>query len=671
MKYKINNDDSDNSNISKNIIKFKEDNNNKTLLSTINIKKNKTKKVLLLSLYALTFAVTTTTTILLLDTNTHINNYHFNPNANDKLWEDYFQHHHHNQSEPIKLHNIYTYFNDSSKVVTFAVENNNVSSDNIDFMNVLQNIDSNLQTNGLENKVDNDNVNEKQLPINFFQNVNYNPAVSFSAAEKGKGQQPITASTFSIPKNYNDTNHYLLKLKTNDQAPIFGIENKDGDININIDIVNKVKIDISQLTFTFPQKEIAIANPTTTTINAIKDQLIPEIKEQFAKTLSAALNVPQDEIKDSYYQINFINGNTTPDFSQAGGAKVEFTIDAGDGKANTWGFHGKLENATINVKNTHPDLATMTDLNAAIKKAYTDDKYNKIILENEKDEKGNYRDADKKLSQQDLDFANNKIILDITTICQKYFDEHYPTLMVTKDDYQVTTNLAVGDDIFNHQAGKAITITIEAINNNKLQKSLNQTVIIHGHNKNNITSSFGSTFDLNGIWVKDHQDDNILQPNTHYYAQDILFNNWISDKNPESLFSKIKNNAYYPIAESFSGSFTVNYTLDQNNDPGFMNFDISDKSINKTTSGGKVINFWDLITKTKTIFLETKVEVKSGWSLQEVKFIFTDSANIKPNNDNTLFTFDLSSKFAGIGVTDNAPLKFLNFKFNFNYQLVS
>lgn len=90
--------------------------------------------------------------------------------------------------------------------------------------------------------------------------------------------------------------------------------------------------------------------------------------------------------------------------------------------------------------------------------------------------------------------------------------------------------------------------------------------------------------------------------------------------------------------------------------------------ISKDITSDKVTNFWDLITKTKSIFLETDVSVSSDWALNNVKLIFTND-EIQPAKDNTLYIFDLSDRFKGETVSERATLTFPDF--NFNYQLMS
>lgn len=102
---------------------------------------------------------------------------------------------------------------------------------------------------------------------------------------------------------------------------------------------------------------------------------------------------------------------------------------------------------------------------------------------------------------------------------------------------------------------------------------------------------------------------------------------------------------------------------------GLNNYSMS-ADISKDIMGGKATNFWDLITKTKSIFLETDITITSSWVVNNVKLIFTDN-EAQPTKNNTLYTFDLSSKFANVTVSEHATLIFPDFNFNFNYQLVS
>ncbi|WJG70265.1 hypothetical protein [Spiroplasma ixodetis] len=663
MKYKINSNSPSKDMVNQD--KHKKIKTGSNSIYTINVKKNKKKRILLFSLYLLAFGSTTVTTILLLHTTAAFNNSQFNPNSNNKLWDDYYQKHHRN-SGPISLDSTIAYFSKSTNIVNFNVTENAADNGNIDFTNVLSSIDNNLQKTDPKIESDIDNDDSTLLPINFFLNANYNPAVNFTV---GKDKKPITNTSFILPKNFNESKSYVLNLTTNDQASIFGIKNTNVNIEININIINQVAINIASLPVNFPDKIINITNPENATIDSIKDKwLIPTIQDQFATTLSKALNVPKKEIKPSYYKIEFQDGSELQNFTTS--VPVQFSITSLDN--NPWNFTGKKDNCTINVKNDIADLSSMKELTNEIETQYNNDKDNKnfqITLDNQKDEKGNFINADSKLSEEDVKFVNSQIIESVKKICQSYFQKNYSDLNIEDSDYTISTNLEVGHDIFNNKLGKNIEIKITANpNEHKLTKSLdNIKAIVHGHNKNNITGNYPSPkdFALKGIWLKDGQDANILQEGQHFYEQDNLLDNWITNKN--SLLNTINNNSYHPVNDGFTGQFTMKYLLDGDKTSSGMSVDIS-----KDIKGGKVNNFWDLITQTKSIFLETDVAVttKSGWELNNVKLVFTDSET-QPTKDNTLYTLDLSERFAGKTISNRATLTFPDFNFNFNYQLVS
>ncbi|WP_338957157.1 hypothetical protein [Spiroplasma endosymbiont of Tiphia femorata] len=662
MKYKINSNSPSKDMVNQD--KHKKIKTGSNSIYTINVKKNKKKRILLFSLYLLAFGSTTVTTILLLHTTAAFNNSEFNPNSNNKLWDDYYQKHHRN-SKPISLNSTIAYFSKSTNIVNFNVIENAADNGNIDFTNVLSSIDNNLQKTvpKIESDIDNDNLT--LLPINFFLNANYNPAVKFTV---GKDKKPITNTSFILPKNFNESKSYVLNLTTNDQASIFGIENTNVNIEININIINQVAINIASLPVNFPDKIINITNPENATIDSIKDKwLIPTIQDQFETTLSKALNVPKKEIKHNYYEIEFQNSSEPKNFTTS--VPVQFSITSLDN--NPWNFTGKKDNCTINVKNDIADLSSMKELTNEIETQYNNDKDNKnfqITLDNQKDKNGNFINADSKLSEEDVKFVNSQIIESVKKICQSYFQKNYSDLNIKDSDYTISTNLNVGNNIFNNKLGKNIEITIKAADNSyKLDGSLSAKAIVHGHNKNNITGNYPSPkdFALKGIWLKDGQDANILQEGQHFYEQDNLLGNWITNK--DSLLNTINNNSYRPVENAFTGQFTMNYLLDGDTKPSGMSVDIS-----KDIKGGKVNNFWDLITQTKSIFLETDVAVttKSGWELNNVKLVFTDSET-QPTKDNTLYTLDLSERFAGKTISDRATLTFPDFNFNFNFQLVS
>lgn len=662
MKYKINSNSPSKDMVNQD--KHKKIKTGSNSIYTINVKKNKKKRILLFSLYLLAFGSTTVTTILLLHTTAAFNNSEFNPNSNNKLWDEYYQKHHRN-SGPISLDSTIAYFGKSTNIVNFNVIENAADNGTIDFTNVLSSIDNNLQKTDPKIESDVDNDNSTLLPINFFLNANYNPAVNFTV---GKDKKPITNTSFTLPKNFNESKSYVLNLTTNDQASIFGIKNTNVNIEININIINQVAINIASLPVNFLNKIINITNPENATIDSIKDKwLIPTIQEQFETILSKALNVPKKEIKPSYYKIEFQNGSEPQNFTKS--VPVQFSITSLDN--NPWNFTGKKDNCTINVKNDIADLSTMKELTNEIETQYNNDKDNKnfqITLDNQKDKNGNFINADSKLSEEDVKFVNSQIIESVKKICQSYFQKNYSDLNIKDSDYTISTNLKVGYNIFNNKLGKNIEITIKAADNSyKLDGSLSAKAIVHGHNKNNITGNYPSPkdFALKGIWLKDDQDANILQEGQHFYEQDNLLGNWITNK--DSLLNTINNNSYHPVENAFTGQFTMNYLLDGDTKPNGMSVDIS-----KEIKGGKANNFWDLITKTKSIFLETDVAVttKSGWELNNVKLVFTDSET-QPTKDNTLYTLDLSERFAGKTISDRATLTFPDFNFNFNYQLVS
>lgn len=663
VKYKINNNDNISSTTDKNIInskrqkKIKSEFNEKYI---INLKKNKKKRILLFSLYLLAFGATTVTTILLLYTNTTVNSSQFNPNANNKLWEEYYQQHHRNTT-PISLDTTNDYFKNPKNIIIFNVIKKDTDNGNIDFRSVLNSIDQNLQKVKIENDIDNDNPDPKLLPINFFANVNYNPAVKFTV---GNNKTPITNNSFILPENFNDSKEYILNMLTNDQAPIFGINNTNVNIQINIKIINQIAIHISDLPLTFSNKIISINDPQHATIDQIKDKwLVPEIENKFEEVLSKALNIDKEKIKQhNYYKIKFEDSSTIKDFTKP--IDVKFTITSLDN--NPWNFTG-TKKCTINVKNDKANLNNMKDLTSEIEKQYNNDNNNfQITLDNQKDKDGNYINADSNLSPENVKIVNDQVISSIQEICQNYFQKNYPDLNIETSDYTIVTNLKAGDNIFNHKLGKNIEITIKAIPSSyKLSGNLNAKAIIHGHNNNNITESYTSPdrFGLNGIWLKDGNDANILQAGDHFYQQDNLLNNWITSK--ESLLNTVINNSYQPVANSFSGTFTMNCQLDKEPKNRSMTADIS-----KDITGGQVTNFWDLITNTKSIYIETNVSTTSGWSVKNVKLVFTN-AESPPDKDNILYTFDLSSKFNSIIVSDHATLTFNDFNFKFNYQLES
>ncbi len=71
------------------------------------------------------------------------------------------------------------------------------------------------------------------------------------------------------------------------------------------------------------------------------------------------------------------------------------------------------------------------------------------------------KNVDTKLTQTTLDLINTNISTTIKVIVQNYFKTHDTEPIIDETDYDVTTTLAVGDNIFNNKLGKDFTISIK------------------------------------------------------------------------------------------------------------------------------------------------------------------------------------------------------------------
>ncbi|WP_425377360.1 hypothetical protein [Spiroplasma endosymbiont of Aleiodes alternator] len=466
-------------------------------------------------------------------------------------------------------------------------------------------------------------------------------------------------------------------LITNDNAydyitnvPFLTNDNSKYTINYIFDEFNNIiqiyysyydkAFDLSTLSLIIPQQVISVKTPEATPITDIKANLVSKIQTEFKQKLSQQLKINSEDINDKYYNIFIKDNKENQDFTNA--VNIEYKITSSWKNANQLNFAGTYQ-GQVSVINKCVDLSNETDLKNIIENAYYHQNDKSKWLNVDVDNTIDNKNVDTKLTQTTLDLINTNISTTIKVIVQNYFKTHDTELIIDETDYDVTTTLAVGDNIFNNKLGKDFTISIKDNGSTyKLKNSLdNINVTIHGHNKKSIAGNFSRTpFDLDGIWLKDGKDTNVLQEGQHFYEQNKLLDKWISNK--DSLLNTIVNNSYYPIADSFGGNFIINYILDGKN-KGSITADIS-----KDITSDKVTNFWDLITKTKSIFLETDVSVSSDWALKNVKLIFTND-EIQPTKDNTLYIFDLSDRFKGETVSERATLTFPDF--NFNYQLMS
>jgi len=623
----------------------------KITTTTLHLPKNRKQIFLLITLYLSVFVVTCgITSVLLINNKVNFDSYAFNPEANNSLWLNYYQKHEQPQ-QIIDLKNTIAYFKQDPKIV-YVVRDDKTSTNTVSFNNILNAIDSDLQTNKIESTITTSDPN--LLPNNFLQNVRYNPAVDFTVND-GKIHQADNYP-FAMPQKYDDCLTYNLDFTTNSEAKAFDIANENIDIKITVVVQNELAINITDFNqLDFGKQTISVPNPTSATIDDIKDSLITNIRPKFVAAL-VAKGIKAADIKDTDYIITFDSLPKPHDFNE--GVTVTFHVKTSQ-TANSY-FNGTFSN-TINVQNKIVDLSKETELKTAIETAYhnqADEKqWLKVQVNNIKDESGD----DTNINQKQIKDVNQQISKIIKEkVCQKYFTEHYPNFQIEEKDYEITTtSLNKGDNLFNDKAGLDLMIKISP-SQDTYKFSTNElsaiNVTVHGQNINDIKREKKlSNFTIDGIWLPDGQDKDRLQDGEHYYFQKDLLKKLINDD--DSLFRTIQKEAYSPDQESFTGNLELDDVLET--DRG--------KTIADLTT---IPNFWNILSETKSIFLETSVtNNEQSRTLDKVKLMFFKKEIKSDDPHDLLYTLDLLHNFKGCEITKNAKLTFTDcFSYDIKYK---
>lgn len=627
------------------------------------LQKNQKKKWLLLSIYILAFSITgLTTTMLLVHNHVNYSDSNFNPQSNSNLWAQYYENNK-PDNELIDLTQTQNFFQDKTHQIDWQIKDVS-DKNNLTFHTVLNQIDNYLKANKIETD---GQVTSTLLPNEFFTNVINNPAVDFTV-----NNQQVTNNTFQWPIAYKQNTSYDLKVSTSNEANAFGIVNNNISFDIKVTITNLLTINLENLTLDNLQHNqmIYISNEesSNTTIAQITKYIQPAIKKAFVDKLISILKIKN--IPDNDYNITFTDNDTNNHNFNKEQVRVNFQINSSDTAIND-NFTGTFT-SNVTVQNEVLDLNKEDELKTDIQNEYSaqeadHNKWLNIKIDNTNDK----NNIDTCLTTTGVITSNNAISEAIKPIVVKDLNNKYKTLNLENDDIKITSNLKEGDNLFQNNDGifgKQCTVTISRNKDNyKLSGKLLINITVHGTNFTSTTQNHNSpdNFKLNGIYLPDGQDNDILQDNEHYYQQTNLYENWMGE-NKDSLKNKLKN-AYSIVDSSFTGQFTSQYQLETSGKTEQTTFNI-DKINNQ-----KISNFYDLIAKTKNIYLYTSVTKKSEPEkidrvLNSVKLIFTNTIDPpEPNNDNILYSFDIITE-KGISIKDNAKLMFDNFNFKISYQ---
>lgn len=627
------------------------------------LQKNQKKKWLLLSIYILFFSITgLTTTMLLVHNHANYSDSNFNPQSNSNLWAQYYE-----KNKPdnklIDLTQTQNFFQDKTHLIDWQIKSID-DKNSLIFHTVLNQIDNYLKANKIETDKQ---ITSTSLPNEFFTNVINNPAVDFTV-----NKQQVTNSTFQCPNVYKKNTSYDLKVSTSNEANAFGIFNNNISFDIKITITNLLAVNLKDLILDNLQHDQMICTSneesSNTTIADITKYIQPAIKEAFVTKLISILEIKN--ITDNDYDITFKENDTNKHNFNKEPILVNFQIESKDSAVND-NFIGTLT-STVTVQNEIFNLNKEDEVKTNIENKYsTQETDHKKWLNIKIDNTSDKNNIDTCLTKTGVITANNVINKVIKPIVVKDLNNKYKTLNLENYDIKIISDLKEGDNLFRNNDGifgKQCAITILPNKDNyKLSGELSINITVHGTNITNTTQNHNSpdNFKLNGIYLPDGQDNDILQDNEHYYQQTNLCENWIGESK-DSLKTKLKN-AYSIADSSFTGQFTSQYQLETSGKTEQTTFNI-DKLNNQ-----KISNFYDLITKNKNIYLYTSVTKKSEPEkkdriLNSVKLIFTSSIDPpQPNNDNILYSFDIVTE-KGISIKDNAKLMFANFNFKISYQ---
>lgn len=651
-------------------MKPKRINNKSTFITNVNnppvVIKNKLQKNhknwLLIGIYSLVFGITVTTTVVLfIDNGVNYSDSNFNPRSNPNLWEQYYE-----KNKPdnklIDLTRTKKYFDDDKvKEVVWEI-NTDKDKNSLSFNTVLNQIDKKLQEAGIEST-------DKSLPNGFFVNVINNPAVDFTI-----NNQQVTNSSFVFPEEYNDSSSYDLKVSTSNEANAFGIQNKNISFVIKVKITNLLVFDISKLSLNLDHINFSYLEEKTT-ISKIIPYIKPKIEDAFVKALKLKLKVMN--IFNNDYNITFVgNDIKTHDFSQ--GVDVKFQINSTKNSIKD-NFEGTIIH-TVKVSSKIIKLSDENDLEKKIENKYPAKESNSNNWLNiEFDNSSDKDNVDTSLTKEGLTIANSKISEVIKPQVINYLNDKYKEFNLKDADFKITSDLRLKDDLFNNALGKQCKIIVKPTEKNyKLSGQLEITITVHGKNTNFISNKQASDpkkeFSLDGIHLPDPKGNNFLQDGMHDYEQPKLLSKLVGDPNdPNSQTSKnsvletIKNNSYTVEPTSFVGELNITYLLDEEK---HKNVPIKINPSDITNGQGSEKNFWDVLNKTKQIWLKTSVNrdtSKNDRVLETVALVFT------PTNDpnaSPLWVLDLSDRF-GKSIIDCATLVFSDFQFTIDYHQMS
>ncbi len=202
--------------------------------------------------------------------------------------------------------------------------------------------------------------------------------------------------------------------------------------------------DLSTLWLIIPQQVISVKTPEATPITDIKANLVSKIQTEFKQKLSQQLKINSEEINDKYYNIFIKDNKENQDFTNA--VNIDYKITSSWKNANQLNFAGTYQ-GQVSVINKCVDLSNETDLKNIIENAYYHQNDKSKWLNVDVDNTIDNKNVDTKLTQTTLDLINTNISTTIKVIVQNYFKTHDTELIIDETDYDVTTTLAVGDNI--------------------------------------------------------------------------------------------------------------------------------------------------------------------------------------------------------------------------------
>ncbi|WP_342275730.1 hypothetical protein [Spiroplasma endosymbiont of Nebria brevicollis] len=427
------------------------------------------------------------------------------------------------------------------------------------------------------------------------------------------------------------------------------------------------QFDIKNLNLQFDPQVISVEKPESKSVKDIESLIKEKVINSFKSQLSDRVKIKPEQLDNKYFNLNFNDSDAIKNFNDT--INVSYTITTNWQAANQFNFAGTYD-GTIPVINKCVKLSGEDNLKTTIETKYTNtDQAHWLTINIDNKDNSN---ADGKLTTVGLARANTQINDIIKKDVSAYFQTNDSDIGIKDDDFTISTNLQVGDNLFNQKKGKTFTVTIAAVAGQyRIIESLSDiNIIVHGKNTNFINSELASDpakqVPIDGIKLPDGQDPNLLQDNEHYYQQSNLTKRLIGDSNnKDSVLGTINNNSYSVIDSSFKGHVNIDYKL-ESGDPKSPTLNIDTASI--TNDEGSEKNFWDVLTKTTMIWLHTKVETSGNdRKLTTVSLIFATNESYS----NPFCVLDISSEFSGISVSPGALITFPDFKYVIDYQQMS